>query len=393
MKLDASALRYLTSEDFRILTALEIGSKNHEVVPLSMLASLARLRPGGVNGRLKELAKHGLVSKEHQAGYEGFRLTYGGYDYLALHALCMRGTVTGVGRQIGVGKESDVYLVEGSMPIEEDATKDGVSEDGEGETNPPMSFVIKIERLGRTSFRSVKTNRDYLGKRKHTSWMYMSRLAAEKEWAFLRALYSHGFPTPRPVDWNRHCIVMEAIPGRVLEHVHAEDYPDGTDLQTLAAYLYEKSMRLVVRIAEHGLVHGDFNEFNLLLHDAFIDNPQAYLCLDEGGEEDWSTSPLVMIDFPQMISTRHVNAGEQFARDVNCLRVFFARRYGFEATEWPHLDDIVVSQEGGGLDRELGASGHWNADKEGTGEDEPDSGSEAEEQPSLEPSSDDSREC
>ena len=37
---------------------------------------------------------------------EGYRLTYGGYDYLALHTLAKRGTVTSVGNQIGVGKES-----------------------------------------------------------------------------------------------------------------------------------------------------------------------------------------------------------------------------------------------------------------------------------------------
>jgi len=31
---------------------------------------------------------------------------YGGYDYLALRTLAKRGTVTAVGNQIGVGKES-----------------------------------------------------------------------------------------------------------------------------------------------------------------------------------------------------------------------------------------------------------------------------------------------
>lgn len=40
--------------------------------------------------------------------------------------------------------------------------------------------------LGRISFRAIKTKRDYLGKRKAASWMYMSRLAAQKEFAFLK---------------------------------------------------------------------------------------------------------------------------------------------------------------------------------------------------------------
>lgn len=41
-------------------------------------------------------------------------------------------------------------------------------------------------RLGRISFRAIKEKRDYLGKRKSASWMYMSRLAAQKEWAFMK---------------------------------------------------------------------------------------------------------------------------------------------------------------------------------------------------------------
>ena len=37
---------------------------------------------------------------------DGYRLTYGGYDYLAMRTLSKRGTVHSVGNQIGVGKES-----------------------------------------------------------------------------------------------------------------------------------------------------------------------------------------------------------------------------------------------------------------------------------------------
>lgn len=33
-----------------------------------------------------------------------------GYDFLALRALCAREVVGSVGNQIGVGKESDVYV-------------------------------------------------------------------------------------------------------------------------------------------------------------------------------------------------------------------------------------------------------------------------------------------
>ena len=32
-KLNVSVLRYMTREDFRVLTAVEMGMKNHEIVP------------------------------------------------------------------------------------------------------------------------------------------------------------------------------------------------------------------------------------------------------------------------------------------------------------------------------------------------------------------------
>jgi RIO-like serine/threonine protein kinase len=36
-------------------------------------------------------------------------------------------------------------------------------------------FALKLHRLGRTSFRAVKNQRDYLGRRTNYSWLYLSR--------------------------------------------------------------------------------------------------------------------------------------------------------------------------------------------------------------------------
>jgi RIO-like serine/threonine protein kinase len=41
---------------------------------------------------------------------EGYRLTYGGYDYLALKTFAKRGSIFSVGNQIGVGKESGTLI-------------------------------------------------------------------------------------------------------------------------------------------------------------------------------------------------------------------------------------------------------------------------------------------
>ena len=64
--------------------------------------------------------------------------------------------------------------------------------------------------LGRVSFRAVKEKRDYLGKRKSASWMYLSRLAAHKEWAFMKVclLTSYILPLLLQSVKPRSCMSM-----------------------------------------------------------------------------------------------------------------------------------------------------------------------------------------
>ncbi|KAJ1955310.1 Serine/threonine-protein kinase rio2, partial [Linderina pennispora] len=201
MRLDAKALRYMSSDDFRVLTAIEVGSRNHDIVPAPLIAQLSHIRGGGVNRYIGDLIKRKLIASETNSKYVGYKLIYAGYDYLALKTLSKRGTVTSVGNQIGVGKESDIFVVAG--------------EDEE-------QVVLKVHRLGRQSFRNVKNKRDYFRQDQSPSWMYMSRLSAMKEFAFMKVLYEHGFPVPKPIDQNRHVVVMglvDAFPLRQITEV------------------------------------------------------------------------------------------------------------------------------------------------------------------------------
>ncbi|KAG0167478.1 hypothetical protein DFQ28_000297 [Apophysomyces sp. BC1034] len=304
MKLDAKALRYMSSEDFRVLTAVEMGSKNHEVVPTSLIAQIAQLRHGGSHKIVGDLAKRKLIARVQNASYDGYRLTYGGYDYLALKTFAKRGSVYSVGNQIGVGKESDIYLV----ADEED-----------------NQHVLKLQRLGRMSFRTIKSKRDYLQKRKSASWMYMSRLAAMKEFAFMKVLYDNGFPVPEPIDLSRHCVVMELIDAFPLRQI---------DVVANPGKLYSDLMSLIVKLAQHGLIHGDFNEFNILIK---------------------SNGDPILIDFPQMVSTSHINAEFYFNRDVECIRTFFRRRFAYESVLYPKFK-LDVNREFS-LDVQVAASG------------------------------------
>lgn len=188
---------------------------------------------------------------------DGYRLTNTGYDYLALKSLTLRESVASFGNQIGVGKESNIYTV------------------ADNDHNP---LCLKLHRLGRTCFRNVKEKRDYHGRRHKASWLYLSRISATREFAYMTALYSRGFPVPRPVDFNRHCVIMELVEGYTMTQVNEVE-----DVEQL----YDDLMNLIVRLGNCGVIHGDFNEFNIMIGD--------------------DARP-VLIDFPQMVSTSHANA-------------------------------------------------------------------------------------
>jgi RIO kinase 2 len=125
----------------------------------------------------------------------------------------------------------------------------------------PPPAVLKVHRLGRISFRKIKEKRDYLGNRKSApNWMYLSRLAAKKEWQFLQILHQHGFPVPTPVAHSRHSILMSRIDGYPLRQI--VDLPEEH-----VASLFASLMALIVRLARAGLIHCDFNEFNIMVRE------------------------------------------------------------------------------------------------------------------------------
>ncbi|VUC25374.1 unnamed protein product [Clonostachys rosea] len=315
MKLDTRAMRYLASEDWRVLTAVEMGSKNHELVPTPLIEKIARLKGGasGVHKSISALAKVGLIARVKEAKYDGYRLTYGGLDYLALHTHSARKDIYSVGTRIGVGKESDIMIVA---------------------DNQGTQKVLKIHRLGRISFRTVKSNRDYLRNRASGSWMYLSRLAAMKEFAFMKALLAEGFPVPEPIAQSRHTILMALIDAFPLRQISAVPDP---------AKLYGELISLILRLAKHGLIHGDFNEFNILIKEIKVTT--------ESGEEALTLEP-VIIDFPQMVSMEHQNAEMYFDRDVECIKRFFSRRFHFTSTEpGPFFKDAKKAMKKAGLTR------------------------------------------
>jgi RIO kinase 2 len=137
-------------------------------------------------------------------------------------------------------------------------------------------------------------------------------------------------------------------------------------------------MQLIVRLASQGLIHGDYNEFNILVY--------------EDGRP-------ILIDFPQMVSIDHPNAQEYFERDVECIRTFFTRKFRFEADGAPAWGDVKregkldfvceASGYGGKLEKEMEmfhrevsvvTDNYRNSAGEREGEDEEDEDEEEEEE-------------
>lgn len=388
MKLDATVMRTMNRQDFRVLAAVETGMRNHELVPAPLISSLANLRHGGTAKILSSLLRDKLLSHDRSCGYDGYRLTNSGYDILALHNLKTRGFVAALGDRIGTGKESDVY----------------VAADREGQ-----QVVLKLHRLGRTSFRDVKKKRDYFMvnamsknkkrgdqyKQQPNSWLFLSRVSALKEYAFMKALHQVEYPTPTPIAHNRHIVVMSLVRGIPLYQLHANRVS-----APQAESIFEQSTSLATRLASHGLVHCDLNEFNLIVdlsgiqdhssgnntehyvrhsgmsvaskgalsaHGPLERHHQLQQQQQNGGERiteppaqpkallpNGEAKPVVtLIDFPQMVSTKHPNAQDLFERDMQCLKRFFVMKLkclpeeGWDEVipKWDGLVDPALTKE------------------------------------------------
>lgn len=285
MAFDASLLQYLEDEEWRLLTSIEIGQRNHELVATELVQTISGLR-GTCHHHLGSLAKRRLVSHQGKP-YDSYRLTKTGYDFLALHALTKRGTISHLGCLIGQGKEADVYTAF-------------------GEDDVPI--VVKFHRVGRVSFRKAKESRDYLSKKHTSSWLYLSRLSARQEFANMQAL--QDFPVPRAIDWNRHCVVMSLVPGSLLNNIQEMADPE---------LVFDRCLDLAVRLLKSGVVHADFSQFNLMV-------------TDDGD--------VTAIDFPQCMKHTNPMARDAFAHDLNELRRFFDLRFDLRVQGVPAFEDF-----------------------------------------------------
>jgi len=266
--------RKLGSEDFRVLQIIESAMSKREFVPKEQIAKYAKLPLDRIDFTLGQLNKLGLTH-QMRSSYVGHALNYAGYDCLAINAFVKAGVIEAFGQILGVGKEADVY--------------DALNPEG-------TRIAVKFHRLGRISFRQTRRKRGYL--KEHASWLFQSRLAAEKEFQALKLVHQKGVAVPEPISQNRHVIVMGMIDGAELGKWKEIPKPEKV--------LKEVLRNMKTAYLKAGVIHADLSEYNILL------KPDMHI---------------LIIDWPQYVLADHPNAQQLLLRDVKNVLTFFRRRF------------------------------------------------------------------
>ena len=274
--------RELEPEDLKILQAIEQQMKNYEHAPKDAIHKQAELPLSEIDYRLPILIKKGLL-QGWRGQYTGYSLTTAGYDTIAINALVQANIIEAFGKPLGVGKESDVY--------------DALTPD-------EQRVALKFHRLGRTSFKKTKLKRNYTIKYSYTpDWHHQSRIAAKKEYNALKLLYPKGVAVLEPIKQTRHVLVMGIIEGAEL--YHNSELPD-------AHAVYNEILVNVKRAYRDAhVIHGDLSPFNIILQ------PNQHI---------------LIIDWPQNVSTKHPNAKQLLERGLRNVLTFFQRKHGLKNT-------------------------------------------------------------
>ena len=262
----------LNKSDFKILKVFASSLKNRQFLNLSTLSQYSDLSQSLIEHHLERLVKFGLISKSNI----GYTLLVTGLDIYVLKILSNRNIITAIGPQIGIGKEAEIYLAHDSL--EQDK-------------------ILKMFRLGRSSFKQIKRKRDV--NTGTNSWLLLNIETAKKEYDILTYLKDSSTSFPSPLYRSFHCIVMEPIYASRLSDIENLDYPE---------LVLEKIINNLTIAYRKGYINGDLNEYNILVNDENI----------------------FILDWPQAVRIDTSNADVVLTRDVKNIIKFFSRKFEIE---------------------------------------------------------------
>jgi len=197
----------------------------------------------------------------------------------ALYKLVQDGHLDAFGGPISTGKEANVYTA-----LAGDST-----------------VAVKIYRINASDFREMGAYLEGDPRFESVGCDKKSIVLAwvRKEFANLGRARQAGVRVPEPVAVERNVLVMEYLGtaegrGKRLGEVHIEN-PDTA---------YEVVREYLCRLYDAGIVHGDFSEYNVVVHE----------------------SQLYVIDLGQAVTVHHPNSDDFLERDCENVANFFARQ-------------------------------------------------------------------
>jgi RIO kinase 2 len=286
LKESATIVRNLGNLEYRILRIFVSSLKHHEIINNQEVVSYSNLHKDRVEYALKNLLKLKLISKTEK----GFKLVSTGLDIYALKILVDSKIIFGIGKPLGIGKESDV--VEAITEFDQDR-------------------AIKFFRIGRISFTDTKRKRSIEKRKDVHNWLLINIEAAKREYDFLMKLRQTKMNISTPYFRAMHSIVMHRING-----IRLIDYKYLQNPKEILNKIFDQ-----IKIAyEENIVNGDVSEYNIIL--------------DENND-------IWIIDWPQAVTLDHPNSNFLIKRDINNVIRFFKRKYDLQLDENYYIGNIL----------------------------------------------------
>ncbi|CAN6674363.1 serine/threonine-protein kinase Rio1p [Trichomonascus vanleenenianus] len=209
---------------------------------------------------------------------------------MILFKMINRGVVYEINGSVSTGKEANVYHAE--------------TENGEARAIKIYKTAILVfkdrERYVAGEFRF----RQGYSKRNHRQ---MVRLWAEKETRNLKRLYQAGVPVPKPLNLDKHVLVMEFL-GREDGFPSPRLRDADIEPQEYKRLYYQVLAYMRIMYHQCRLVHGDLSEYNMLYHE----------------------KKLYIIDVSQSVEHDHPHSLEFLRMDIKNVNNYFMKDGGVE---------------------------------------------------------------
>jgi len=281
---------YLDKKDVAILRVLDGLRRGFEVVFVSKIVEKTPFSYDFVMKRLRKLNKMKLVELRRGEREWGAKILQRGLDELAVWNLVTHGVIKEVCGKIGEGKESVIFSA----------------------ITPDKEFVVlKFHRYYALEFRKIEKSLAYASVRLRGEELCIEdyeidvpKAKAQVEYHVLKKISELGLAVPKPIDLDRHVVVMEMIydtpgmPCPLLKKVKLSNPKEAKEM-------IKEEYNTIVEKA--GIVHGDFSEYNIMV------------------KKDGS---FYIIDWPQAVPTSYKLANHIKQRDLENIDRYFKNTYG-----------------------------------------------------------------